>query len=426
MRTATAAAAGCLAAAALTLLFAAPPGADAWAWLIWGREVVHLDLSTTGGPSWKPLTVAGTTVLSLLGGAAPTAWLLLARAAAFGSLALAGLLVVRIARGAGAFALAAGATLAVLGIALAPGALNAAAQGYSEPIVVLALLGAIERALAGRMRAAFVLGWVVGLARPESWPFIALFAIWLWVRRPQERRLVLALLVALPVLWYVPDWIGAGDPLYGGRRARSGGTVGIDLGIQGHAARRALDAVAAPLWVLAAAGVAIAWQRGERLLALLGAGAVVWIVGVVAMTALGYLGIERFYLPPAAVICVLAGAGAAWLLATLGTVPAVAAAAAALGLVLVVRAPHVGDETAGLARVDALQRALPAAISGRSFAGRRVVTTAPGTDRPLAWQLHRHLRDVRLVKAHGSFTRVAHPTVFFSPFPGTTKWAVMP
>lgn len=388
---------GCLAAAALTLLFAWPPGADAWAWLIWGREITHLDLATTGGPSWKPLTVAGTTVLSLLGGAAPTAWLLLVRAAAFGSLALAALLVVRIARGAGTVALAAGATLAVLGIALAPGALNAAAQGYSEPIVVLLLLAAVERALAGRMRAAFVLGWAVGLARPESWPFLGLFAIWLWIRRPEERRLVVALLVALPVLWYVPDWIGAGDPLYGGRRARSGGTVGIDLGIQGDAARRALASVALPLWLLAAAGVAIAWRRGERTVALLGASAVVWIAGVVVMTALGYLGIARFYLPPAAVICVLGGAGAAWLGAQIGTVPFWASAALVVAVVLVLRVPHVDEETRGLARVDALQKALPGAIHGRTFTG-GVVTLAPGTDRPIAWRLHRHLSGVRLVR----------------------------
>ncbi len=28
---------------------------DPWAWLIWGRELVHLDLDTGAGPSWKPL-----------------------------------------------------------------------------------------------------------------------------------------------------------------------------------------------------------------------------------------------------------------------------------------------------------------------------------------------------------------------------------
>jgi hypothetical protein len=34
------------AAAALTLLKPSNPTTDAWAWIVWGREVVHLDLDT--------------------------------------------------------------------------------------------------------------------------------------------------------------------------------------------------------------------------------------------------------------------------------------------------------------------------------------------------------------------------------------------
>ena len=41
--------------AALSLLIPSTPSYDPWAWLVWGREIVHLDLHTTGGPSWKPL-----------------------------------------------------------------------------------------------------------------------------------------------------------------------------------------------------------------------------------------------------------------------------------------------------------------------------------------------------------------------------------
>jgi hypothetical protein len=45
--------AGCVALAALSLLLPSSPTYDPWAWIIWGREVVHLDLSTVGGPSWS-------------------------------------------------------------------------------------------------------------------------------------------------------------------------------------------------------------------------------------------------------------------------------------------------------------------------------------------------------------------------------------
>ena len=46
---------GCLAVSALTLLFPSTPTYDPWAWILWGREIAHLDLVTEGGPSWKPL-----------------------------------------------------------------------------------------------------------------------------------------------------------------------------------------------------------------------------------------------------------------------------------------------------------------------------------------------------------------------------------
>src|SRR5256714_6842134 len=71
-----------LAIAALSLLIPSTPSYDPWAWLVWGREVAHLDLHTTGGPTWKPLPVIFTTVFSLSGNASPDLWLVVARAGA--------------------------------------------------------------------------------------------------------------------------------------------------------------------------------------------------------------------------------------------------------------------------------------------------------------------------------------------------------
>src|ERR1700754_4920003 len=62
---------GCFALAALSLTLPSVPTYDPWAWIIWGREVAHLDLVTTDGPSWKPLPVLFTTVFSLFGSGAP-------------------------------------------------------------------------------------------------------------------------------------------------------------------------------------------------------------------------------------------------------------------------------------------------------------------------------------------------------------------
>src|SRR5689334_23990564 len=68
-----------LALGALSLLYPSTPTYDPWAWIIWGREIAHLDLQTTGGPSWKPLPVIFTTVFSVFGSIAPNLWLAVAR-----------------------------------------------------------------------------------------------------------------------------------------------------------------------------------------------------------------------------------------------------------------------------------------------------------------------------------------------------------
>ena len=81
--------AACLALAATSLLVAGEPVYDAWAWLVWGRELAHLGLDASSGPSWKPLPVALTAPLSLAGDGAPALWLVLVRAAWLGALLLA-------------------------------------------------------------------------------------------------------------------------------------------------------------------------------------------------------------------------------------------------------------------------------------------------------------------------------------------------
>ncbi|MBA2421172.1 MAG: hypothetical protein H0V57_08615, partial [Thermoleophilaceae bacterium] len=82
--------AGCLAAAGVSCAFAPPaPDYDPWAWLIWGRELGGLQLSTAEGPAFKPLPVAVSVLLAPLGEAAPSAWVILARAGALLAVVLA-------------------------------------------------------------------------------------------------------------------------------------------------------------------------------------------------------------------------------------------------------------------------------------------------------------------------------------------------
>src|SRR5487761_298301 len=79
-----------LAIGALSLLIPSTPSYDPWSWLVWGREIVHLNLQTTGGPSWKPLPMIFTTLFAPFGQAAPDLWLVVARAGAIVSVVMVG------------------------------------------------------------------------------------------------------------------------------------------------------------------------------------------------------------------------------------------------------------------------------------------------------------------------------------------------
>jgi hypothetical protein len=119
-----------------------------------------------------------------------------------------------------------------------------------------------------------------------------------------------------------------------------------------------------PALVAAVLAVAIGWWRDrDRLLVALGAGIVAWWVVVVAMTLDGYPGLERFFLPAAALTCVLGGVGitrvaqlAGELLARGGRVLAVAVAAA----LVLVSVPYT------TAQFDAAKAAEPAAAQAVS------------------------------------------------------------
>src|SRR4051812_21940555 len=70
---------GCVLLAVLSLALPGEPTYDPTSWIIWGREIAEGTLSTTRGPSWKPLPILFTTPFSLFGdGAAPELWLVVA------------------------------------------------------------------------------------------------------------------------------------------------------------------------------------------------------------------------------------------------------------------------------------------------------------------------------------------------------------
>lgn len=302
----------CAAIAAVSLLVPASPAYDVWAWLVWGREVVHLDLATVGGPSWKPLPVAATSIVSLAGGATPTVWLVVARTA--GLLAFVGVyrLAARIA------GTAAGVVAALL-LVLTPDEevrfLRVVLEGHTAAVTAALAVWAIECHLARRPRVALFLLFLLALDRPEAWPFLLGYAAWCWHEDARHLWFPVTLLVAVPVVWFGGDWWGSGSPWHGADAARVVASQGHRFG---DAVRRATDMVPWVAWIATAYALARALRRRDRVVPMLAALALAWSALVVAMSAVfGYAALTRFFLPAAAIACVLAGAGTVWAVTTL-------------------------------------------------------------------------------------------------------------
>ena len=278
---------------------------DPQAWVVWGRDASRFALDTSGGPSWKPLPVVVTTPLSLTGDPTPALWLVVARAG--GLLALAGAWALA-ARLGGTVAGAAAAAV----MALSPWWLFNTALGNSEGLLAAAALWAVVAHLAGHRRAALALGTAAALLRPEVWPFLGLYGLWLWRAEPGARGAVVAAGVVVPVLWLGPDVLGIGGALSASRAARGEPSLGSAALEDVPGLAVLADAVAlltVPATLAAVAG-AIA---GPRLARVLAAAALAWIAIVAVMAQAGYAGNPRYLVAAMAFGCVLAGAGAAWL-----------------------------------------------------------------------------------------------------------------
>jgi hypothetical protein len=409
-----------IALAGLSLLVPAAPDYDAWAYLIWGRELGRLELSTVDGPAFKPLPVAVCTLLAPLGAAAPDAWLAVARAGALAAVALAGLLAAQLAAPGRRWlaALCAGA-----GVALTGGFLRHAAVGDAEPLLVALALGAWQRHRAGRPGQAAALATAAALVRVETWPFAAAYALHRARSGPRgasapprvpgrsrrrrrhalaprlDRRVALAA-VGLGALtlaaWLGPELAGSGQLLRSGDRA-----LVPNPGAPALADRPFLASLgqAAALLPLPLAAAALAAPRGAaRLPALAGAA---WCLLVAVMAEAGFSGEPRYALPGVALVAVSAGVGAARLAGAVGRragTPPTTRRAGAVGR-------HAGTtSTRTLAGAVGLRRAAPAAAAAVLLLP--TAGLAVGELRPLPGRLRAHAQlvadlDAAIARAGG-------------------------
>jgi hypothetical protein len=346
---------GSLLLALASLAYPSAPAYDPWAWIIWGREILHGHLVTTGGPTWKPLPVIFTTLFAPFGGAAPGLWLVVARAGGIMAVGLSSVLAFRLAAP-GRVNQATAAVLAGAGVALLAGFPDSVALGESEGLLIAVIMLAVLRHLDGVPRQALALGFTAGLIRPETWPFLGLYAVLVWRRDPQIRAAVVAGLAMVGALWFLPELWGSGSVTRGvawAQNVRTGSPALAQHPFWAEISTQAWPLIIPPFKVglaILAALVGFAGKRlGGKALAL-GAVGLIWVLEEAVLTQLGFSGSDRYLLAPAALVVVAGAVGWARLLASAQAVR-VARVAPATGLCLVVFAAAIPWQGTHMARV---------------------------------------------------------------------------
>jgi hypothetical protein len=342
---------GTLAIALLSLLFTDTVTYDPTSWLVWGREIAHAQLVTNGGPSWKPLPIVFTTPLSLLGDhAGPSAWLVVAR---WGGLVGVGLAFVIARRLAGGVA----GLISAAAVLLADEWVFQFGRGTSEGMLIGVAFAAIERHLAGHRRQAFACAVLTALLRPEVWPLLAVYGLWLVAGRPagaaRVRGFAVAVAAGLLVVacWLVPEKIGSGDFFRAASRALL--PVADSPALAAHpflaTFSNSAKALSVPAYVGGvAAAVLAAWAVWRRraaprdvALLVLALAATELMITVAILAQIGFTGNLRYVTMPAALAALLAGPGFALLWERARALGGVRVAAAGATVLAVASVPLV-------------------------------------------------------------------------------------
>src|SRR6185312_12874578 len=126
----------------------------------------------------------------------------------------------------------------------------------------------VDRLIDRRHLQAYLIMVAGGLIRPEWWPFLGLYAIWLWFREPAfkspgMRLVLLAGLAVQPVGWFVPPWVTTGQPFLAATHAADyNGHLGSNV-LRSILARGVRDQLL-PALILAAVAVVVGWVRDRN------------------------------------------------------------------------------------------------------------------------------------------------------------------
>jgi hypothetical protein len=431
------------------------PSYDAFGWMVWGRQVVdHSALNTDGAPSWKPLSFLFTLPYALFGRTQLWLWTVTATAAALSSVVFAARLGFRLSlagsasgapqairpgrrQTAGALLGGAFAGLAILGLG---SYMHQVFIATSDPMVVALVLAAVDAHFARRPRLVLVALLLASLGRPEAWPFLLGYAIWVWRSEPEMRWLAVAALVAVPAAWFVVpgltshSWFVSGDLALKSPDAlhhhQLAGVVHRFIGLYGVV-----------MWAGVLAAVAIGLLRRDRTSLTLAAAAIGWLLIEVGFAYHGWPASQRYMMEAGAICVVLVGSTLGRLVAGCGgTVDGTArrhvvdgvgvAASVALVIALIPTAAarasllrrqlHTADRAA--TRLGRLQQAVDRLGGPSRILGCGHPVTEVGFQSALAWDLGMNVGKVGYKP--GREIRSGRALVFFKPL--SLGWQVHP
>ena len=412
------------------------PGFDPYGWLVWGHQTLNLSLDTNAAPSWKPLPYVFTVPYAVFGHFQMWLWMVTACVVALSGAVFAGRIAYRLTgappeRRWAAWVAAVFAGACVLGI---NNYWHYILSSQSDPMIVALTLGAIDCALSGRRRWAFWLAVLASLGRPEAWPFLGLYALWLWRSDPDTRLRIVAGGVILLLLWFGIPAISSRSFFVAGDNAMDSGRAIAGNKLTGVLKRFVyINATPIELAALLTVGVAV-WRRDRTILALIGIVAV-WVIAEIAFAYHGWPALQRYMFEAGAIVIVLAGIAVGRLLVApprIGSPPGFACIALVCVLAgsLVPTALHraraehkdLRDQHKRTAEINDLATVIDR-LGGRSaIVGCGEPLTRLEYQTLVAWTLHVNVSTVGF--NYGKAIASTRPIVLITPYPAKTGWVI--
>jgi hypothetical protein len=211
-------------------------------------------------------------------------------------------------------------------------------SSQSDPMLVTCVLLGIDCHLHRHSRWAFFFLWLAALGRPETWPFIGLYAIWCWREIPTMRRYVTGGILLVGFGWFIVPVFSGQSPFVAYQLAEASPRMLHSNKVVGTF-DRFRDLTYWPTGVAACIGLLLAAWRREKAVLIIAGCSVLWLLVEIFFALRGLPGVPRYMFEAAAAMIVVAGVAVGWLLSAgtlLAARPQWAVAGRALGAIVAV------------------------------------------------------------------------------------------